>query len=53
VKQRPGIKILYMSGHTDGAIDNHGPLDPGAHFITKPFSLTDLRRKVRDVLDGS
>lgn len=51
VQQRPGIKILYMSGHTEGAIDNHGPLDPDAHFITKPFSLTDLRRKVRDVLD--
>jgi CheY-like chemotaxis protein len=52
VKQRPGTKILYMSGHTDDAIADHGSLDPGSHIITKPFSLTDLRRKVREVLEG-
>jgi signal transduction histidine kinase/response regulator RpfG family c-di-GMP phosphodiesterase len=53
VRARPDIKILYMSGYTDDAIDNHGTLKPGTHLITKPFSLTDLRRKVRDVLDGN
>jgi len=52
VKQRPGIKILYMSGYTDAAIDNHGTLDPGTYLIAKPFSLADLRRKVRELLDG-
>jgi CheY-like chemotaxis protein len=51
-KTRPDIKILYMSGYTDDAIDNHGTLDPGTHLIAKPFSLTDLRLKVRNVLDG-
>jgi two-component system cell cycle sensor histidine kinase/response regulator CckA len=52
-KQRPDIKILYMSGYTDAAIDNHGRLDTGTHLIAKPFSLTDLRRKVREVLDAN
>jgi two-component system cell cycle sensor histidine kinase/response regulator CckA len=52
-KVRPEIKILYMSGYTDDTIDNHGTLDPGTHLITKPFSLADLRRKVRRILDGS
>jgi signal transduction histidine kinase/DNA-binding response OmpR family regulator len=52
-KQRPEIKILYMSGYTDDAIDHHGALAPGTHLITKPFSLTDLRRKVRELLDGN
>ena len=52
-KLRPDIKILYMSGYTDDAIDHHGTLDPGTHLITKPFSLTDLRRKVRELLDGN
>jgi signal transduction histidine kinase/response regulator RpfG family c-di-GMP phosphodiesterase len=52
-KVRPEIKILYMSGYTDDTIDNHGTLDPGTHLITKPFSLADLRRKVREILDGS
>jgi len=52
-KLRPEIKIVYMSGYTDDAIDHHGTLEPGTHLITKPFSLTDLRRKVRQVLDGN
>jgi len=52
-KRRPDIKVLYMSGYTDDAIDHHGALDPGTHLITKPFSLTDLRRKVRELLDGN
>jgi len=39
---RPGIKVLYMSGYTDDAIVHHGTLDPGTHFIGKPFSAADL-----------
>jgi CheY-like chemotaxis protein len=48
----PGIKVLYMSGYTDDAIVHHGTLDPGTHFIAKPFSAADLVRKVREVLDS-
>ena len=48
---RPGIKILYMSGYTDDAIVHHGTLDPGTHFIGKPFNAADLAKKVRAVLD--
>ncbi len=50
-KARPDVRILYMSGYTGEAIDNHGALDPGTHLITKPFTLNDLRCKVREVLD--
>src|SRR5664279_2337391 len=35
---RPGIKVLYMSGYADDAIVHHGTLDPGTNFIAKPFS---------------
>ena len=49
---RPGIKVLYMSGYTDDAIVHHGTLDPGTHFIGKPFSGADLAKKVREVLDS-
>jgi FixJ family two-component response regulator len=52
VVARPGIKVLYMSGYTDDAIVHHGTLDPGTHFIAKPFSAADLTRKVRKVLDS-
>jgi DNA-binding NtrC family response regulator len=49
---QPGIKVLYMSGYADDAIVHHGTLDPGTNLIAKPFSGTDLKRKVREVLDS-
>jgi CheY-like chemotaxis protein len=47
----PKMKILYMSGYTDDAIVHHGVLAAGTKLIGKPFSATDLARKVREVLD--
>jgi two-component system cell cycle sensor histidine kinase/response regulator CckA len=48
---RPDIKVLYTSGYTDDAIVHHGVLEPGIHFLQKPFSLKTLSHKVREVLD--
>jgi DNA-binding response OmpR family regulator len=50
-KRLPGVKVIYMSGYTDEVIAHHGVLDPGTHFIQKPFSTRDLAAKVREVLD--
>ncbi len=49
---RPNVKVLYTSGYADNAIVHHGVLDPGTHFLQKPFSLKTLSHKVREVLDG-
>jgi PAS domain S-box-containing protein len=47
---RPAIKVLYVSGTSDGAIARHRMLEPGIEFLEKPFSLEHLLRKVRQVL---
>ena len=49
---KPGIKCLLISGYTSKDITRQGVLlDPGTHFIQKPFSIKELAAKVRDVLD--
>jgi CheY-like chemotaxis protein len=49
--QQPGLKVLYNSGYTEDAIVDHGVLEAGIHFLHKPYRLTDLTRRVREVLD--
>jgi PAS domain S-box-containing protein len=50
--QFPRIKTLYMSGYTIDAIAKHGVLNAGIHFIRKPFTVTNLAVKVRELLDS-
>jgi PAS domain S-box-containing protein len=47
----PRTKVLYVSGYVEGAdgVDNN--LEPGAHFLAKPFTPEALAQKVREVLD--
>jgi two-component system cell cycle sensor histidine kinase/response regulator CckA len=46
----PGLRVLYMSGYTDGKLEDAAS---GGHgFIAKPFLLFELERRVREVLDA-
>jgi DNA-binding response OmpR family regulator len=49
--QRPGMKVLFVSGYTSDVIAHHGVLDPGIEFLAKPFRSSDLLGRVREVLD--
>src|SRR5271169_757453 len=48
---RPNVKVLYMSGYTENVIGRNGTLDAGVRLLQKPFTLRDLKSKVREVLD--
>lgn len=43
----PTIKALFMSSYTE----QYRVLKPNAVFLQKPFTVTDLARKVRELLD--
>jgi len=52
VEQRwPGKPILYMSGFAS-EVFHGGLLEPGAPFLSKPFTQDDLAHKVRALLGG-
>ena len=51
-QQRPGLKILYMTGYSRNAIVHQGRLDPGVSLIQKPFSESVLACRVHGLLSA-
>ncbi len=52
VKFMPGIKILFTSGYTDNHIVRSGRLDQGINFLQKPFSIKEISKKIRYILEN-
>jgi two-component system cell cycle sensor histidine kinase/response regulator CckA len=50
-EKRPQMKVLFVSGYAENTILGHGPIDVMTQFLQKPFSLEELARKIRTVLD--
>jgi PAS domain S-box-containing protein len=48
---RPTLKVLFMSGYPSDTLTQRGILEPSNAFLRKPFSVEDLARKVRSVLE--
>ena len=49
---RPDLKVLYISGYSEEAVQRKGLSGPGRAFLTKPFRLRAMLGKVRDLLDA-
>jgi two-component system, cell cycle sensor histidine kinase and response regulator CckA len=50
LRDRPGLRVLYASGHPEAKVLPHG-LPPGTAFLQKPFSMSALLQHVRELLD--
>ena len=51
LESRPDLKVLYTTGYTRNAIVHNGMLDAEVAFLAKPFTVDQLARKIRRVLD--
>jgi signal transduction histidine kinase/CheY-like chemotaxis protein len=50
-KERPELKVLFMSGYSEHAGEESGKISPQA-LLTKPFSIATLIGRVRETLGG-
>jgi len=48
----PTMRVLFISGYSDDSIVPRGVIEPGTHFLAKPFTPSALATKVRDILDS-
>ena len=48
----PVPKVIFTSGYTGRDALEHAQLEPGVPFLSKPWAVDDLLRKVREVLDA-
>jgi PAS domain S-box-containing protein len=47
----PDLKVLFTTGYTPNAIVHNGTVDAGVELLTKPFTIDQLARKLRNMLD--
>ncbi len=48
----PELRVMLMSGYTDELVRPNGVIEPGTHFLSKPFQGDVLARKVREALQS-
>ena len=47
LKSRPGVKVVFVSGYAEDALDKTSEEIPNSVFLPKPFSLSDLTATVQ------
>jgi CheY-like chemotaxis protein len=50
-RTRPGLPVLFISGHNDHETASWGKMDPPPEHLFKPFSLEAFLYKARQMLD--
>jgi len=47
----PALQVLFTTGYARNAIVHHSILDLGVHLLPKPFTIADLAKTLRGLLD--
>ncbi|MEP9378160.1 PAS domain S-box protein [Aquabacter sp. CN5-332] len=52
-EQRPNLKILFVTGYTERAVEQARFLGPGMEMVSKPFTLDALALKISEMIGGA
>jgi PAS domain S-box-containing protein len=47
---RPDLKVLFITGYAENAVIGNGHLEPGMQVLAKPFAVTALAGRIRDMM---
>jgi CheY-like chemotaxis protein len=50
--RHPAMKVLFMSGYSERAVTSDGTMPAGTGFVEKPFTVEQLIRRTREILDA-
>ncbi|WP_443024746.1 ATP-binding protein [Sphingomonas sp. MA1305] len=52
LEQRPGLKVLFITGYAENAVIGNGPLAPNMALVTKPFAMDVIADRIAAMLDA-
>jgi two-component system cell cycle sensor histidine kinase/response regulator CckA len=47
LKDRPDVRVVFVSGYAEDALERNGKDVPNSVFLAKPFTLSDLTATVQ------
>lgn len=48
--RQPGLKVMFITGYAENAVIGDGHLEPGMQVLTKPFQVSELSRRISEIL---
>ncbi len=52
-ERRPSTPVVFISGYSEKALDWGASMPPGGRLLSKPFSVDELARTIRESIDHS
>ena len=49
---RKDLKVLFITGYAENAVVGNGHLEPGMQILAKPFAMSTLAGKVREMIES-
>jgi CheY-like chemotaxis protein len=49
---RKDLKVLFITGYAENAVVGNGHLEPGMQVLAKPFAMSTLANKVREMIES-